>query len=157
MNESPVSIPLIILLFLVFFAVLWSGITVLLAYLSGWRALAGRFRGPLRAPEDTVGLASARIWRWAPVRYGSVLNVSAGREGVGLSVFPLFALVSPPLAIPWEAMGDVRAWRSFGRFPRLRFSIADPAVTVTLHGRAADLVLAQLGRWSPERAPLDSR
>jgi hypothetical protein len=155
MNESPVSIPLIILLFLVFFAVMWTGVTMLLAQLSGWRALARRFRGQLNVPEDMVGLASGSIRRWVPVRYRSVMNVSAGREGVGLSVFPLFALANPPLAIPWEAMGDIRAWESWGR--RFRFTAGDPAVTVTLHGRAADLVLAQLGRWSPERAPQDHR
>lgn len=155
MNDSPVSIPLIILLFLVFFAVLWTGVTMLLAYLSGWRALARRFRGQLSMPEDEIGLASGSIRRWVPVRYRSVLNVSAGREGVGLSVFPLFALANPPLAIPWDAVGECRAWESFGH--RFRFKVGDPAVTVTLHGRAAKLVQAQLGRWSPERAPLDTR
>lgn len=155
MNESPVSILLLIPLFLVFFAVMWTGVTMLLAYLSGWRALARRFRGRLSVPEDEVGMASGSIRRWVPVRYRSVLNVSAGREGVGLSVFPLFALANPPLAIPWEAVGECRAWESWGR--RFRFTAGDPGVTVTLHGRAADLVLAQLGRWSPERAPLESR
>lgn len=155
MNESPLSIPLLLLLFLVFFVVLWTGVTMLLAYLSGWRALARRFRGRLSAPEDAVDFASGSIRRWVPVRYRSVLNVSAGRDGVGLSVFPLFAPANPPLAIPWEAVGECRAWRSFGS--RFRFTAGDPAVTVTLHGRAADLVLAQVARWSPERAPLDSR
>lgn len=155
MNESPISIPLIILLFLVFFTLLWTGVTFLLAHLSGWRALARRFRGQLSAPEDAVDFASGSIRRWVPVRYRSVMNVSAGREGVGLSVFPLFALANPPLVIPWEAVGECRAWESFGR--RFRFKAGDPAVTVTLHGRAADLVLAQLARWSPERAPLDTR
>src|SRR3954447_22178364 len=85
------------------FVGMWAGVTVLLAFLSGWTSLARSYRGSLASVADSVSMGSAVMSRFGlPVSYRGILNLSVGDEGVQLSVFPLFALASPRLLIPWS-------------------------------------------------------
>ncbi|HEU4453908.1 MAG TPA: hypothetical protein VFR81_12655 [Longimicrobium sp.] len=151
MNQPTVFVPL---LFLVFFAVMWIGVNRLLAQLSGWRWLARHFRGTPADVVESVSMGSARMGSaFFPTAYSGILNVSASREGVGLSLFPLFAIGAPPLLIPWDAVGECRTWTLFG-FPRFQFNVG--RVQVTLVGRAARMMREQFVRLNPEGALLAS-
>jgi hypothetical protein len=150
MNEQQFPVLLIPVLFIVAFAAIWSGVTVLLAYMSGWRALARRFGDPRPGrAEGEVRSGSARIGFNAvlAVNYKSVLTVRMGPEGVGLTLFRLFALASPPLLIPWSAMRQCRSWKRFGIVDCFRFETESPRVIVTLHGRSAVAVREAWFRW----------
>ncbi len=138
----------------VLFAAMWIGINRLLAQISGWRSLARHFRGRPGEVAERVSMGSARMGSaFFPTAYNGILNVSASREGVGLSLFPLFAIGTPPLLIPWDAMGECRTWTLLG-FPRFQFSVG--RVEVTLVGRAARMMRAQFVRLNPEGALLAS-
>src|SRR5215213_5601081 len=97
------------------FVGLWAGVTLLTAFISGWTSLAQSYRGRLATVADSVGMGSGFITRFGiPMGYSSILNVAMGDEGVQLSLFPLFAIGSPPLLIPWSEMGQAESYRLFG-------------------------------------------
>ena len=103
--------------------------------LRGARRVAGGVGGVAAEVAERVSMGSARMGSaFFPTAYNGILNVSVSAEGVGLSLFPLFAIGAPPLLIPWDAMGEFRTWTLFG-FPRFQFSVG--RVQVTLVGRAA--------------------
>ena len=152
MSQPALFVPLI---FLLVFPVFWIGINLALSLLSGWRSLARHFRGRPAETAAAVSLGSARMGSSIfPTSYNGVLNVSASREGVGLSLFPLFAVGTPPLLIPWDAMGECRTWVLFGAFPRFQFNVG--GVQVTLVGRAARMMREQFVRLNPGGALLAS-
>lgn len=130
------------------FAAIWAGVTLLLSFLSGWSSLAGTYRGRLSSVRYAVGMGSGRMSRFGlPTNLNNVLNVAVGAEGVQLSLFPLFALGSPPLLIPWSDLAGCRSYQRFGMFDRFAFRPARCDVKITLSGRAArllrDVVAAQ--------------
>jgi hypothetical protein len=150
MDQPYAFVPLI---FLVAFPLFWCAINFALSYLSGWRSLARDFRGKPAEPGAKV-LGSARMGSPIfPTGYSGILNVSASREGVGLSLFPLFAVGAPPLLIPWRAMGECRTWTLFG-FPRFQFRVG--GVEVTLVGRAARMMREQFVLRNPGAPLVDS-
>ena len=85
--------------FPVFFVSLWCGIGFLISRLSGWAALANRFR--LSFPFA----AQKWIWQSARMRYGtnysSCLTVGADPMGLYLNIFPLWRIGHPSLLVPW--------------------------------------------------------
>jgi hypothetical protein len=136
---------LVLLLFPVAFALLWSGVTLLLAFLGGWTVLARSYRGSLASVADRVSMQSGGMNRFGfPVSYRGILNVAVGAEGVELSVFKLFALGSPPLLIPWSDLGSCESYRLLGMMDRLSFRPAHCDVKITLAGSAARMVKAEL-------------
>jgi len=131
----------------VFFVGLWAGVTVLLAFLSGWTSLARTYRGGLAAVADAVPMGSGILSRFGiPVSYNRILNVSVGGEGVELSVFPLFALASPQLLIPWSELTECRSYRALGIFDRFSFRPARCGVKIALAGSAARMLAAEVAR-----------
>jgi len=135
------------LLFPIAFAVMWLGVTLLLSFLSGWTSLARTYRGRLSSVERTVSLGSGVMSRFGlPASYNHVLNVAVGAEGVQLSLFPLFAVGSPPLLIPWRDVAGCRSYRSLGMFDRFTFRPALCDVQITLAGAAARMLSDEVSR-----------
>lgn len=132
----------IVAIFLVVFPVFWSGVCVLISFVTGWRGLAADYRGRLDAVDGRVSMSSGRM---GIGNYNNVLNVAVGPRGMELSVFPLLAVGSPPLAIPWSDVVPVRRYRLLGMFDRLQLRIGG-RVTLVLAGSAARLVEQALGR-----------
>jgi len=97
---QPLSlIPLIVVLFVVSFVVLWNLVVLLISAISGWRHLAGYYRAP--------GPFSGQKWTWqmgwfGAARYRGVLTVGADTSGLYLDVMPLFRIGHPALFIPWS-------------------------------------------------------
>jgi hypothetical protein len=130
-----------VLLFPFAFVALWAGATLLLSFFSGWRSLAGTYRGQLSSVEHAVEGGSGMMSRFGfPASMNHVLNVAVGAEGVQLSLFRLFALGSPPLLIPWSELGDFRYYKALGLFDRFSFRPVRGSVKITLSGAAARMV-----------------
>lgn len=112
-------VPLIVGGALTFFVLLWSGISLLLARLGGYRSLAA-----FRSPDATTGepLPGARFIRFGLSTYkGGTMTLTAAPAGLGIHVHRLFP-GHPDLRVPWD-----------------RVDVEGPApggVRVTLDGRA---------------------
>jgi len=91
--------------FLLFFAVMWLGISGFLSLISGWSSLASRFP----ATEATEGkrfrfVSGSMGLPFVPVNYGSCLFLTINDQGFRLGIFFPFRFLSPPLFIPWAAV-----------------------------------------------------
>ena len=157
-SPSPDALPLWLpFLFPLFFVGMWLFVTTLLAFVSGWRALARRYRATTAAVPWTVPWGSGYLnWFGLPIGYGSCLNVGVSPRGVVMKPMLLFAVASPRLEIPWEEMGEIRSYRLFGLFRRFTFMTADPRVKITLVGRAATALDQAFMAHNPGRAVLGS-
>ncbi len=83
-----------------YLAGLWLIISAITSALSGWRALARYDRFPGRFPGTTWHWQSAAMRYWT--RYGNVLVVGAGPEGLYLATTFVMRVFHPPLLIPWN-------------------------------------------------------
>src|SRR5262245_39034258 len=95
--------------FIVFFVAMWFVIGVALAYGSGWRALAERFRSTHSIEGERVRFVSGSVSesKWSSVQCRGCFFVTVGSEGFLLSAFFLLRLGSPPLFIPWTEVESV--------------------------------------------------
>lgn len=149
MNKPILLIPI----FLLAFVAIWLGVNLLLSVISGWRSLARQYRGLLPEAAAEISMASGMI---RMVSYNHIINFTVGRHGIGMSLFPLFAVTSPPLSIPWQAIRDCRRYQLMGMFDRFSFRVA--GVRVTASGAAARLLddaWRQWGTEAPARQPAE--
>jgi hypothetical protein len=143
--EDPTSIlwliPLILVLFVASFAVIWTLVVALIAVLGGWWRLAGSYR----ATQPFVGPK----WSWQTgwfgwARYRGVLTVGADSTGLSLEVMPLFRIAHPALFIPWSDITTAERQSLF--FPVVAFQFVQvPGVTLSLMQRTAEQLLAARG------------
>jgi hypothetical protein len=95
--------------FFVLFVAMWLGAVAGLAWASGWRALAERFRSA--RPVDGERFRFVTGWIGAskrfPVQYRGGLFITISGEGFLLSIFFPFRLGSPSLFIPWTEVESV--------------------------------------------------
>src|SRR5436190_23340607 len=97
----------------------WIGISLLLSWIGGWRALAERYPATQRFAGARFGMKRAGM-RWG-VAYRSSVNLGADSTGLFLSVFPLFRVGHPPLFIPWSDISFSRETGWLLRGVRLQF------------------------------------
>jgi hypothetical protein len=103
-----------------------------IAWWSGWRKLAARFRH-----EQNVGHQIGR-WQSAKMRWGShynnALKIAADETGLYLSTIAIVPQ-HPPMLIPWNEITFVRResfliWKfvslSLGTFEQIPFTISEP-------------------------------
>ncbi|MBI5244811.1 MAG: hypothetical protein HY922_14170 [Elusimicrobia bacterium] len=92
----------------------------LTARLSGWAALAKRYRAEkTAAPAEQRMLRSARMGSFA--RYTNSLCFAADPSGLRLSAARFFRPGHPPLFFPWSEVAVDRTQRSYQEYVRLRF------------------------------------
>jgi hypothetical protein len=108
--------PWLVVLFLIFFAAVWTFALVAVARMGGWSRLAARYRcrEPFEGFRIRFGSGEMRggpFWG-LPCNYGGCLALGANVQGLYLAVFPLFRPGHPPLFIPWQDLkGKVeRGW-----------------------------------------------
>ena len=109
----------IVLLSTVGFVVLWVLIIGLVSLSAGWWRLAQHYRDfdnyqgrKLRMRSGSFGWAS----------YGGVLILGANFQGMYLAVNPLFAILHPPLFIPWNDIQTEEKKGLFGKETTLTFA-----------------------------------
>lgn len=127
MNEptSPFFVVQLILLILIGFVLIWSGVVYLLAWLSGWRRLARQYRHAGAPKGQPLGAFWAML---GPVNHRGTLTIQAAPEGLYLSVMVFFRIGHPPLLIPWHAIkrhgapqGSLLRW--------VALELGDPKIT----------------------------
>jgi hypothetical protein len=138
-------------IFPIFFVVLWCTIGLLAAYLTGWAALARRFRLTAPFTGETWSWQSARM-RWS-THYGGCLTVGADPSGLYLSVLFPFRIGHPPLFLPWHEVSVWRRWKVLGlRNVELRLG-QEEQLPFQISGNLADRIQAAAGSsWPVEAA-----
>jgi hypothetical protein len=85
--------------------------------------------------------ASVVFQRWLfPANYNGIVTVTAGPEGIGLSVSKLFGVNSPPLLIPWGEVASAGSGMYLGLVYRFWFTTPRPRVTISVIGRAGRML-----------------
>lgn len=110
---------LFIFLLILFVVFVWMSACFLIGVFSGWHALSGRFRaqsepygGNARSAGPFFYTIYMRFWG----HYSSSVRITAGGDGLYLSVLFLFRAGHPPLRIPWEEIQFGRTrffWRRY--------------------------------------------
>ncbi|TWU32629.1 GNAT family protein [Novipirellula artificiosorum] len=98
-----------ILLFIVLFPLMWCGISLLIAFLSGWSRLAERYRHDARIECKFFYCQSGKI---GGVDFNSCLTLGVSERGLLMSVLLPFRAGHPPLPIPWSDFHDVQEKRT---------------------------------------------
>src|SRR5579872_6088914 len=121
------------------FAGLWMGIGLLLSWIGGWQALAGRYRATQPFTGERFWMKSAAM---GSVGYRNSVNLGADSSGLYLAVFPLFRVGHPPLFIPWSdiSFSEERRWLLKG--VRLQFREA-PVVSLLIPTPLATRIFAK--------------
>jgi len=90
------------ILFPLFFAGMWLGVSVLLSRLSGWSRLAERYPAAAEPEGERIVWTSAQL---GGVSFRSCLNVTLGPSGLYLVPARIFRLFMTPVIVPWS---DIR-------------------------------------------------
>jgi hypothetical protein len=128
MNDSPLLVPLIVVLFLIFFVALWTFVLFILSHVSGWQRLAGRFHRERPFRGKTQRYRSARM---NLVNFSAMLEIGGNEEGFYLRPMLIFRPFFKSLLIPWsEIEAEPFDWviyrghqLTFRSFPRIKLKI----------------------------------
>jgi len=124
--------------FILFFIVLWISVSMLISIIGGWRALSGDYRANFPYDGKKLRMKSVGM-RWA-TSYGNCVTVGANKEGLYLSVLPIFRLGHPPLFIPWTDISTEEGKQLFF-FQVVKFKfINHPNVPVVFSKRLAEKI-----------------
>jgi hypothetical protein len=121
------------LLFALFFAALWCGISLLLSY-GGWRTLADAYPGDASVEGTPFRFQSARI---GIVNYNRSLTVIVSPSQLHLVPFSFFRVGHSPIAIPWSDISAEVGQSGFQDVGILRVA-RHPGVTVRVPRRLLD-------------------
>lgn len=121
------AIPLIAVVFPIFFVSLWCFASLVVSTFSGWRKLALLYpaTASLIKPDTVHRMVTAKM---GASRYKGSLTVGFSPEGMHLSVMVLFRLGHPPLFIPWSEFYHFQAHRFLG-FESVSCEIGSPNIT----------------------------
>lgn len=147
---GPLGMVLIVLAFLVFFPLMWFGITGLLSAIGGWRELGSQYAaGPAAREGRVVGVwVTGGMQRMIfPVSYRNCLNVRLYQDGFWLGVAMPFRFMHPPLFIPWTAVRDCEQGGVIWRYTKI--SLHTSGVRILIGGGAGREILEQ---WTRLRA-----
>ena len=104
MQGSPAQHPAIFVGWIfVLFAIVWVVVGVLIAWVSGWRSLAERYRTEREFPGHKRRMQSAQMR--AACNYNNILTLASDAEGITMGLSLNMFLGHPRLSIPWA---DVR-------------------------------------------------
>jgi hypothetical protein len=135
------------------FAVMWFGITGLLAHVGGWASLASTFRATQPAIGERFRFVSGSMGaKFFPVSYGGCLFFAVSDTGIHLSILFPFRFLSPPLFIPWSQVESVTPKRFlFSRYTSIR--VCDQWPTISVRGNASKFINEVYTRASSHGAP----
>lgn len=134
-------IPLILVLFVVFFVAVWALAVFLISAAAGWSRLARYYR----ATTPFTGQRWSGQMAWMGLaRYRSILTVGADGTGLYLEVMRIFRIGHPSLLIPWSDITTEERQVLF--FPVVAFQFMQvPGVTLSLTRSTAEQVLTVRG------------
>lgn len=139
--------------FFPFFALMWIGVSGLLAMLSGWSGLATNFRAEGTVDGEQFRFVSGSMGnRSLPVHYGNCLFVTVNETGFAISILFLFRVLSPPLFIPWSAVEAIEPKR-FLLFSYTAIHLRDQWPTISVRGSAGRQLEQAFRRTSGPNVP----
>lgn len=156
MNDPQTFLIWFVPLFLGGFAVLWLGITGLLAQIGGWRELArlyGEPEGMVRAPVRQFSGATLDLRRGRfplPVNYSNCMVLEVAEAGLHLRPWRVFRFRHPPLFIPWPQMERLQPG-TFLFFRILTITPRGVGIRLRLYGAPA-MAVEQAWRQAAGRA-----
>ena len=114
---------------ILFFLLLWSGVSVGLARIGGWGRLAETYRSEADFEGTRWVLRSAKV---GLVDYANCLTFGVNERGLYMGVLLPFRLAHPPLFIPWSDVGahERRGWFleyldfTFAQVPDIRIRVS---------------------------------
>lgn len=141
------DIALPVLLFPVMFAAIWTGVTYLLGWMSGWHGLMERY--PDRLEDAKLKLTWQTGAMGVGVNYKNVLKLSVCPSGLRIGVMRMFGPFARDFLVPWRDIQVTRkrwfwtdvAELSFGGHGKLAVNAA-----------VADRLAAVAGKDWPEAA-----
>ena len=147
LENEVIFIPLIIIIFLVFFTALWSFIAFITSRIWGWHAMSKHYTGDLSYVNESLRFRSARFG-WGS--YSGVLTFSVNDEELGISVLFLYRVGHPPLKIPFE---EINAYEKTVILPEVHMTFAQtPERVIKIPRRVADAIeAASGGNWTYTR------
>lgn len=116
MNE-----PLIFVLCLAYFVVMWCATVAGISFFSGWHKAAKKYVLNGETAETVHRFCSARIGK---ASYGCCLSIGTNGEGMILRLIPPFAFAHKPLFIPYRAI-TVTAQTRFTAAKSVVLSVAE--------------------------------
>jgi hypothetical protein len=133
--NAPIQSGLELRWFLPLFVLGWCGIIAFLSLIGGWHALSKRYRAVQPVQGRLFAFASMGLGRsFFPVSYGSCLFVRVGAAGIGLSIFPIYRILHPPLFIPWSAAAECKR-EKFWWFTHTAVYLTDFQTRILFTGR----------------------
>ncbi|EIJ41696.1 hypothetical protein BegalDRAFT_0785 [Beggiatoa alba B18LD] len=102
----------------------WSGILLLVAYISGWSALARYYAAPMPLPMISQRwIYQSMALRWFFWGYNNCLTIGVADDGFLIKVvFPL-KIGHKPLLIPWSAIQKIEVIKVFSTFPIMKLTL----------------------------------
>lgn len=113
MMSNEVLIPLIVVVAIVLFSLMWIAITSLLGRISGWRGLERIFPDHAEPPVETLRFQTARM---GVVNFNNCMRFEICATGLRIAVFRLLGPFLKPLFVPW---GQINAERANSPFMKL--------------------------------------
>ena len=140
--------------FVLFFILLWLGVTVLLSYLSGWAFLARHYRAVLPYAGRYQRIRSSQMGPLGPLGGArNAVNVGVDAQGLHLRMFILFRLNCRDLLIPWPEITVTRGKFWFANYVEFHFRQA-PKIGLRIYGKAGEVIQAMAGpAWPAEVSP----
>jgi hypothetical protein len=123
----------------IYFVFIWLFVHYSLSKISGWAAIAKRYR--------RQNVTHGKLYPFVGMDIGEAMQsgtlfVRVGNEGLDISVFLLFRLFHPPLLIPWNAFDSCKRTRLFstGLFSteRLQLTLKELKCVLCFRGALAD-------------------
>jgi hypothetical protein len=143
-DDLDIFIPLVVV---ILFPLLWYGVSLLLAKLSGWDKLADRYKRDDSVPASGIKMFHLRSGFVGSVNYKSCLSIGISDHGLMLAVFFPFRIGHPPLCIPWHEFSRVSERRGMLYSTTIAAVGRPTIVQLTLPGWVRSYMLA-LGKMN---------
>jgi hypothetical protein len=134
------------LYFLIFFALLWFAVTMLLSFLSGWFGLMERYPDHAEAPLVTLANQSGSLGR---VSMSRILKLSICPSGLRIGIMRIFGPFSRDFFVPWSEISVTRGNRFFWKVAKLSFGRPSNG-SLTVFAEVADHLARAAGNLWPE-------
>ncbi len=126
----------------------------LLAFLSGWRRLAKRYRPTAQIDGERFYFASAKMGLvpWFKINYGACLIITVGKTGIYVSIFMPFRLFCPDFFLPWSEVESVEEQAS-ALTRRMVVRVRGSPVSLALRGSVGHCVAATYAEAKAAASP----
>lgn len=138
--------------FIPVFVVFWLVITGLLSIFGGWYSLSKQFQTSSSIDGQRFRFASGSFGRYPfPVTaYGNCLLVTVADTGFRIAIVFPFRFLSPPIFVPWEAVGAVES-RTFLFFKYCVIRLRRGWPAIAIRGAASGAIAEMFARHANAR------